>query len=812
MTLPRPVQEGSHSQFRIDRFLHSADDLFGGRTRIGGVPGYRAMKRLISAFAILLGCAPAGWATAPIALTSLRAIHTLTNEQARQALPVAFQATVTYFRSYERSLFVQEGDVAIYVAATTNADLVPGDRVLIKGTLRPSFHPYVLSSDITVLNHGAPLNPLPVSYHDLLNEQLDCRLVIVHAVVRSADLILSSYRLTTSLQLLSGGGDIETVVDSDDAEAIKKLPDADVEVTGTVSGKFDGKMQRVGFVIHSSSLGNIKVLKYAGTDPWSLPITPMDQIFTGFRVRDSTPRFHVQGIITYYQPGSAVVLQDGSRSLWISTQTRSPLKVDDLADATGFPDVHSGFLALTRSEIQDRHIQAPINPLPVTWEQLASSGNIFDLVSIEGDVVTEVREALQDEYVLASDGRLFTAVYRHPATSGRFPLPPMKLVPLGSRVRATGVCIPENSNPFDYDRAFNILLRSFADITVIAKPSWLNIQNLTRIVIVLLLVVIGAGAWGWALMRKIHRQTTAMAARTEAEASLERRRSSILENINGATPLAEIIEQITDIVSCKLDGAPCCCQIADGARLGVCPPDGENLRIVQMNIRGRSGPLLGSFIAGLRPLSKPSVLETEALAVGAGLATLAIETRRLYSDLLRRSEFDLLTDIQNRFSFDKRLDAQIEETRLNAGVFGLIYVDLDEFKQVNDECGHQVGDLYLQAVATRMKHQVRSVDLLARLGGDEFAVLVPEVRKRADVEEIALRIERSFDEPVAVAEYVLHASASVGIAIYPEDSLTKDGLLNAADSAMYKTKNTKKQIARMLAGSPDPHSTLKSDA
>jgi diguanylate cyclase (GGDEF)-like protein len=102
--------------------------------------------------------------------------------------------------------------------------------------------------------------------------------------------------------------------------------------------------------------------------------------------------------------------------------------------------------------------------------------------------------------------------------------------------------------------------------------------------------------------------------------------------------------------------------------------------------------------------------------------------------------------------------------------------------------------------------------LLARLGGDEFAVLVPEVRKRADVEEIALRIERSFDEPVAVAEYVLHASASVGIAIYPEDSLTKDGLLNAADSAMYKTKNTKKQIARMLAGSPDPHSTLKSDA
>ena len=158
----------------------------------------------------------------------------------------------------------------------------------------------------------------------------------------------------------------------------------------------------------------------------------------------------------------------------------------------------------------------------------------------------------------------------------------------------------------------------------------------------------------------------------------------------------------------------------------------------------------------------------------------------------------MLTDIQNRFSFDKRLEAQVEKARLSSGVFGLIYVDLDEFKQVNDEYGHQVGDLYLQQIVLRMKHQVRSVDLLARIGGDEFTVLVPEVRNRADVEEIALRIERSFDEPVAVAGHILHASASVGIALYPEDALTKHGLLNVADSAMYKAKNIKKQIAKML--------------
>ena len=133
------------------------------------------------------------------------------------------------------------------------------------------------------------------------------------------------------------------------------------------------------------------------------------------------------------------------------------------------------------------------------------------------------------------------------------------------------------------------------------------------------------------------------------------------------------------------------------------------------------------------------------------MATLAIETRRLYSDLLRRSEFDLLTDIHNRFSLEQRLDAQIEDARQNATIFGLIYIDLDHFKQINDIYGHRIGDLYLQQVALRMKNQIRSVDTLARLGGDEFAALLPVARNREDCEEVAHRLERCFDEPFFVA-------------------------------------------------------------
>jgi diguanylate cyclase (GGDEF)-like protein len=178
----------------------------------------------------------------------------------------------------------------------------------------------------------------------------------------------------------------------------------------------------------------------------------------------------------------------------------------------------------------------------------------------------------------------------------------------------------------------------------------------------------------------------------------------------------------------------------------------------------------------------------------SGLAELGIETRRLYSDLLHRSEFDLLTDIHNRFSLDKHLDTLIDEARRKASIFGLIYIDLDEFKQVNDTYGHQAGDLYLQEVAERMKQQLRGNDTLARLGGDEFAALITTVRNRAGAEEIAQRLERSFDEPFTVEGCVLHGSASFGIALYPEDGATKDSLLNAADAAMYTAKNAKRQV------------------
>jgi diguanylate cyclase (GGDEF)-like protein len=766
------------------------------------------MKWLHIAIAIVLGWPCTAWAAPPAPLTTLRDIHAITNADASRALPVSFQATITYFRPYEKTMFVQDGDVAIYVQASTTAKLVPGDRVFIKGITHESFRPFVLSSDITLLYHGALPKPVPAIHEALIRAQLDCMFVSVRARVRAADLVTSSNVTSIYLQMVTDGGTIDAAVDSDDASMLPGLLDADLELSGAASGNFDGKMEQTGILIHVSSLANIKVLKRSVVSPLSLPVTPMDQILYGYHVQVLSERIRVHGTITYYQPGSAIVLQNGSKSLWIQTRSITPQQIGNVADVTGFPGLHDGFLTLTNGEIYDSHAQAPVTPQPATWGKLVLSGNVFDLVSIEGQVVSEIREAAQDEYVLSADGQMFSAILRHPPQTGLTPVtpPPMRQIPAGARIRVTGICMLDDSNPFNAQVPFTILIRSYDDIVVIARPSWLNVRNLIVIAGVLVLLVIAAGAWGWTLKSKVHRQTVAMAARIEAEAALERRnaqleqrRSRILEDINGSKPLGEILEGITEMVSLRLEGAPCWCEIADGAMLGDRPPDADRLRVASEQILARVGPRLGTLSAGFDPGSQPTMLENDALVVGVRLATLAIETRRLYSDLLHRSEFDLLTDIHNRFSLDNRLDVLIDQARQTAGIFGLIYIDLDRFKEVNDQYGHHIGDLLLQEAAMRMKRQLRGHDTLARIGGDEFAAAVSRVRSRAEVEEIALRLEHCFDDPISVEGVIIHGSATVGMALYPEDGASKNSLLSAADAAMYVRKHTKKTRGSVLA-------------
>lgn len=731
------------------------------------------------------------------AIRSLKAIRALTTAQVGERLPVAFEATVTYYdNSAGTDLFVQDDGVAIYVYAKPGAGFLPGDRVFVRGRTHLDFRPDVVSDAVTLLRHGPAPRATATTFARLIRGDLDCMRVAVRAQVRSADLVIAQKERSVYLSLKMENGLINAMVVGENGATLHPLLDSTVEITGVVAAKLDSKMQLTGILIEVPAISDVRILKKARASPESLPLTPMAEVLRAYKVQDDSRRVRIRGSLTYYQPGAAAVLQNGAESLWINTQYEGPLHIGQVVDASGFPDARNGYLTLNNSEINATPWYANVMPKPMKWEQLAAGEHAFDLVSFTGKVLAEVRGAAQDEYVLDSQSQgsgdhLFSAIFRHPdVTTGS--LPPMKQLAIGSEIRVTGICILQyGTDPLGAPVAFDILLRSFDDVAVVGKPSWLTIRHLTYLSGLLVLFAIVAVIRGWILERRMRCQASALAAHIEMEAEVERRRSRILEEINARSPLSKTLELITALVSSRLNGASCWCETADGSRFGQPPAATEKHPIVEQAIRSHSGALIGRLLAVDRREADRARTST-ALAMGAWLASLAIETRGLYSHLLHQSEFDLLTDVYNRFALDKVLEALIEEASGQARIFGLIYIDLDYFKEVNDQYGHLTGDLYLQQAALRMKGQLRPGDVLARLGGDEFAVLLPSTPGRPEIREIAHRLEHCFDQPFALGEVRVDGSASAGIAVYPEDGTTRDSLLNSADAAMYVAKNTKK--------------------
>jgi diguanylate cyclase (GGDEF)-like protein len=579
------------------------------------------------------------------------------------------------------------------------------------------------------------------------------------------------------------GGYIDAQVAEGGGENFGNLLDAEVEVTGAVAGKFDSKMQMAGILLEVPTISDIKVVKSARSTPASLPLTPMDEILTATDIQDRTRRVRVSGTITYYQPGSALVLQGGPKSLWINTRFEKPLRLGDLASASGFPDVVNGSFVLTRGEIEDSGISSRILPLPVTSRELTGGSHALELVSIEGRLLMSLRQSVQDEYVVVSDSHLFSAIYRHPARTLETLLPPMKQLPVGSQVRVSGICILDRGEQFQGPQTFSILLRSSDDdVALVAGPSPLNVRNLILLVGILLTALVVIGGRGWAIERRLRHKTAELA-------SVEQRRSEILEDINSSKSLVDILGKILQLVSFKLGGAPCWCSLADGTQAGSRAVPSTDLRVVDHQIGSRAGAALGTISVALGSFARTDHVHDDVLPAAAGLALIAIETDRLHSDLRYRSEFDLLTDIYNRFSLERRLDQLVESAKLGTFNFGLIYIDLDAFKQINDSYGHNVGDLYLREAVLRMKSQIRPGDMLARIGGDEFAVLVARIANADSMKEVARRLRHCFDAPFELDGKRLIGSASFGISICPRDGTNKAQLLKAADAAMYAAKD-----------------------
>ena len=157
-------------------------------------------------------------------------------------------------------------------------------------------------------------------------------------------------------------------------------------------------------------------------------------------------------------------------------------------------------------------------------------------------------------------------------------------------------------------------------------------------------------------------------------------------------------------------------------------------------------------------------------------------------ELARLAFYDPLTGAANRVLLLDRMTQLIDAYGRGGHPFAVIEFDLDHFKLLNDQLGHQVGDLFLKSVSRRCKSELRAIDTFARLGGDEFIALLPNIETRADALVVASKLAASVHAANHVHSLPISCTASLGIGLYPEDGKSTNELMARVDAAMYEAK------------------------
>ncbi|MCX7679974.1 MAG: PAS domain S-box protein [Spirochaetes bacterium] len=168
------------------------------------------------------------------------------------------------------------------------------------------------------------------------------------------------------------------------------------------------------------------------------------------------------------------------------------------------------------------------------------------------------------------------------------------------------------------------------------------------------------------------------------------------------------------------------------------------------------------------------------------------ERKKLEQSLQYLAHHDPLTGLPNRTLFNDRLQQAIAHASRNFSLLAVLFLDLDNFKEVNDNLGHDVGDLLLKEVARRLEDSIREIDTVARFGGDEFVFILPDIKTIEFAEKVIKRIHGAFSKPFHIRDHSIIITPSMGASFYPIDSDDMETLLKKADSAQYRAKETGK--------------------
>ncbi len=609
-------------------------------------------------------------------MTSARAIHSLSAEEAARGLPVRFRGVVTFYDVPTHSLFVSDSSGGIYLWVAKGLDLpvTSGTVVEVTGSTQPGdFASIVTNVHLRVLGRlRHPLSAPRVTVVELATGRYDCRLVELDGLIRG----VSRAGHMVSLKIVTRDGAILALTPAKPGEDYERLIDAKVRVRGVAAVEYNKHRQMTGSHLFLASLAEVRVLRRARVDPYALPVRSIGQLAQFDLHLKPADRVHVRGRVVLQWPGRMLCVQDATGGLCVETQIPEVYRLGSSVDVVGYPVFAAQIPALSDVVVRagSEESALPVSARAVSAQEALEGEQSGQLVSIEGELVGMSSDGAVWQLTIASQRQVFNAILPmggDPGQDGNWRV--------GSYVRVVGVCVNEVDARVGQDwvsaqkiAAFRLILRRPLDVTVLRKPSWWTPVHTSITLGAVVLVTLAVFGWVMLLRRRVEHRT-------------------------------------------------------------------QELR----------------------------------------------ESERRFRHL---AHHDSLTGVPNRAWFQERAEMALALSQRRGGCVGLLLLDLDRFKQVNDTLGHDAGDAMLCALAERVTGAVRKVDTVARLGGDEFAVVLADVSGGDDAEMVAQKILAAVCRPVTIANQPIAMSVSIGVAVFPLDGANVTELLRSADLAMYESK------------------------
>ena len=753
---------------------------------------------ILSAFLLSAFGAPSQPAAPPSHVHTLHSVHEvygLSKAEAGKAYPIDLEAIVTYSDPEWGILFVQDRTGTTFIDVHGIRTLfAPGSRLRVKAeTGVNNYGTIFVHSKITVLGQGTVPKPLQTTVEDLSRLGKEARIVTTEGILRPCE----RQYMRICYRLFDGNKAVWALLPIAADQAPPELLGALVRVRGVVGRNITDSGQTLGAELFVENLQEISVESLAPHVSFSTPPSLIAEIHATDPLERWTRPMHLRGTVLWESPGG-FLLQDKTGIIFVHCWPGIPARPGSVWDAIGFPSIGEFGPELADSSLRiapDQSTAAPLTPLHLTATEIVRGSLDGKRVHLTARLIRQSANATEFVYQLEDGNQQFNAVIRRTESTRE-----TMALAANSMLEVTGVSILEDGR-HGWPKPLLILIQSPADIVILEQHTWLTFKQRLGLGAALILCVIASLVWVTQLRRTVRAQTNIIRARLENEMKLETKFRRLFER------------NLAAVYSWQPDGTIVDCNRAFARLLGMKSPadvigrsywdfakdpnlphrlkDGvehEALSNVDTTLWREDGVAV-HMLSNITSIdaSDGKIYETTAIDV-----TQLRENQRELQQAKDAAVFDSLNDpltgLPNRRYLMEKLSSMLVIATRDNEMVGLLFLDLDGFKLVNDSLGHSVGDALLVQVARRLRSRMRTGDMLARLGGDEFVATIEKMSCEEDATAMAVDLLDAFSRPFQLMGHSLSIGVSMGISHFPGSSTNAEELMQQADSAMYAAK------------------------